>query len=53
MATKLAWKRFLCHLHEVYDFSVYKWGTMMWADIKGELQDYEKEKVNFALYTRG
>ena len=25
----------------------------MWADIKGELQDYENEKVNFALYTRG
>ena len=25
----------------------------MWVDIKGEVQDYEKEKVNFALYTRG
>ena len=25
----------------------------MWADIKGEVQDYEKEKVNCALYTRG
>ena len=25
----------------------------MWADIKGEVQDYEKEKANFALYTRG
>ena len=25
----------------------------MWVDVKGELQDYEKEKVNFALYTRG
>ena len=24
-----------------------------WADMKGEVQDYEKEKVNFALYTRG
>ena len=26
---------------------------MMWADIKGELQDYEKETVNIALYTKG
>ena len=25
----------------------------MWVDIKGEVQDYEKEKVNFVLYTRG
>ena len=25
----------------------------MHAYIMGELQDYEKEKVNFALYTRG
>ena len=25
----------------------------MWDDIKGEVEDYEKEKVNFALYTRG
>ena len=25
----------------------------MLVDIKGELQDYKKEKVNFALYTRG
>ena len=25
----------------------------MWANIKGEVQDYEKEKVSFALYTRG
>ena len=28
-------------------------GAVMWADIKGEVQDYEKEKANFALYTRG
>ena len=26
--------------------------SVMWVDVKGELQDYEKEKVNFALYTR-
>ena len=25
----------------------------MWANIKCQVQDYEKEKVNFALYTRG
>ena len=25
----------------------------MWVDIKGELQDYAKEKVIFALYIRG
>ena len=25
----------------------------MWADIKGGVQDYEKENINFALYTRG
>ena len=25
----------------------------MWADIKGEVQDYEQEKVTFALHTRG
>ena len=24
----------------------------MWADIKSDVQDYEKENVNFALYTR-
>ena len=53
MAAKLVWKRFLRLLHEVYDSRVYKWGAMMWVDIKGEVQDYEKEKVNFALYTRG
>ena len=28
-------------------------GAVMWDDIKGEVEDYEKEKVNFALYTRG
>ena len=30
-----------------------KSGAMMWASIKGDLQDYAKEKINFALYTRG
>ena len=25
----------------------------MWVDIKGEVQDYEQEKVTFALHTRG
>ena len=53
MATKLVWKRVLRLLHEVYGSSVYKWRTMMWVDIKSEVQNYEKEKVNFALYTRG
>ena len=53
METNLVWKWFLHLLHEVYGSRVYNRGTMMWADIKGELQDYEKEKVNFALYTRG
>ena len=24
----------------------------MWVDIECEVQDYEKENVNFALYTR-
>ena len=38
---------------EVYGSRVYRWGAVMWADIKGEVQDYEKEKVNCALYTRG
>ena len=52
MATKLVWKRLLRLLHEVYGSRVYEWGPMMWVDIKGEVQDYEKEKVNFALYTR-
>ena len=52
MAAKLVWKRFLCLLHEVYGSRVYNWGALMWVDIKGEVQDYEKEKVNFALYTR-
>ena len=53
MAAKLIWKRFLCCLHEVFGPRLYKWGTMMWVDIKDELQDYEKEKVKFALYTSG
>ena len=44
MAGKLVWKRVLRLLHEVYGSRVYKWGTMMWADIKGELQNYEKER---------
>ena len=53
MATKLVWKKLLHLLHEVYGSRVYKWGSVMWDDIKGEVQYYEKEKVNFALYTRG
>ena len=53
MAAKLVWKRFLRLLHEVYGSRVYKWGSLMWVDIKGEVQDYEKEKVNFALYIKG
>ena len=53
MATKLVWKRFFRLLQVVYGSRVYKWGLVMWTDIKGELQDYEKENVNFALYTRG
>ena len=46
-------KDFYVSLHEVYGSRVYKWGAMMWDDIKGEVRDYEKEKVNFALYARG
>ena len=53
IVAQLIWRRFLRLLHVVYGTRVYKWGTMMWADIKGEVQDYEKENVNFALYTRG
>ena len=53
MTAKLIWKRFLRLLHEVYGSRIYKWGTVMWADIKGGLQDYEKEKVNFTLHIRG
>ena len=44
MVAKLVWKKFLRLLHEVHGSRVYKWGTMMWADIKGELQNYEKER---------
>ena len=53
MAAKLVWKRFLRLLHKVYGSTVYKWGTMMWVAINGELQYCEKEKANFALYSRG
>ena len=51
MVANLVWKRFLRLLHEVYGSRVYKWGAVMWVDIKGDVIDYEKEKVNFALYT--
>ena len=30
-----------------------KLGGNMWVAIKGEVQDYEQEKVTFALHTRG
>ena len=49
MAAKLVWKRFLRLLHEVYGSRVYKWGAAMWADIKGEVQDYEKQKVKLCI----
>ena len=35
------------------DSRVYKWGAVMWAAIKGEVQDYEHENVTFALHKRG
>ena len=53
MATKLVWKRILHLLYEVYVSRIYKWGAMMWVDIKGEAQHYEQENVTFALHTRG
>ena len=54
IATRLLWRLyFVSFAYEVYDSRVYKLGIVMWADIKGELQDYEREKVNLALYTRG
>ena len=53
MAAKLVWKRILRLLHDVYGSRVYKWGAVMWAAIKGKVQDYEQEKVTFALHTRG
>ena len=26
-------------------------GALMWVDIKGDLQDYAKENVNFTFYS--
>ena len=43
--------RLLGLLHEVHGTRLYEWGPMMWDDIKGELQHYQKEKV-LSLYTR-
>ena len=39
-------------MHDVYGSRVYKWGSVMWVAIKGKAQDYEQEKVTFALHTR-
>ena len=40
--TKLVWERFLRLLHEVYGSTVYKWGAMIWADIKGKVLSKRK-----------
>ena len=45
MGAKLVWKRFLRLLHEVYGSRVYKWGAVMWVDIKGEVQIMEKKRL--------
>ena len=52
MTPESVWKSFLRLLHDIYGSRVYKWGVVMWVDIKGELQDYDKENANFALHTR-
>ena len=42
---KLVWKRFLHPLHEVYGSRVYKWVTIMWANIKDKQRIMRKRSI--------
>ena len=47
------WKRMLRILYHVYGNQVYTWGFVRWGRLADEIQNYEKECLEFLLLSDG
>ena len=50
---RVVWKRMLRMLYSIYGKQVYTWGFVTWGRLAQEIQNYEKEYVDFLLLSVG